>query len=56
MQRVVVGAAVVVGGRVEASSLDALEVLLDGHPHLQLDGSAIEVHQFLPIPGMKWPA
>src|SRR5262245_8220928 len=36
----------------EADSLDALEAVLDGHPHLQLDGAAIEVHEFLPIPGM----
>src|ERR687896_2347868 len=33
----------------EASSLDALKALLDGHPHLQLDGAAIEVHEFMPI-------
>jgi hypothetical protein len=25
--------------------------LLDGHPHLQLDGASIEAHEFLPIPG-----
>jgi hypothetical protein len=36
----------------EADSLDALEGLLDGHPHLHLDGAAIEVHEFLPVPGM----
>jgi hypothetical protein len=36
----------------EAESRDALEALLDGHPHLQLDGAAIEVHEFLPLPGM----
>jgi hypothetical protein len=34
----------------EADSLGALEALLDGHPHLQLDGAAIEVHEFLPLP------
>lgn len=36
----------------EADSAAALEALLDGHPHLQLDGAAIEVHEFLPLPGM----
>ena len=36
----------------EADSLDALEALLDGHPHLHLQGAAIEVHEFLPLPGM----
>jgi hypothetical protein len=36
----------------EADSVDALKGLLDGHPHLQLDGAAIEVHEFLQLPGM----
>jgi hypothetical protein len=36
----------------EAESLEALEELLDGHPHLLVDGAAIEVHEFLPLPGM----
>jgi hypothetical protein len=36
----------------EADSPAALEALLDGHPHLQLDGAGIEVHEFLPLPGM----
>jgi hypothetical protein len=36
----------------EAESVDALEALLDGHPHLQLEGAAIEAHEFLPLPGM----
>lgn len=36
----------------EADSVDALEALLDGHPHLQLDGAAIEAHEFLPLPGV----
>ena len=36
----------------EAESTDALRALLDGHPHLELDGAAIEVHEFLPVPGM----
>jgi hypothetical protein len=36
----------------EADSLADLEALLDGHPHLHLQGAAIEVHEFLPLPGM----
>ena len=36
----------------EADSLGALEALLDGHPHLHVEGAAIEVHEFLPLPGM----
>jgi hypothetical protein len=36
----------------EAESLDALEALLDGHPHLHMDGGWIEVDEFLPVPGM----
>lgn len=36
----------------EADSVDAIRALLDGHPHLMLDGAAIEVHEFLPLPGM----
>jgi hypothetical protein len=36
----------------EAESIDALRDLLDGHPHLDLDGAAIEVHELLPLPGM----
>jgi hypothetical protein len=35
----------------EADSLDGLRALLDGHPHLQLEGAGIEVHEFLPLPG-----
>jgi hypothetical protein len=36
----------------EAGSLDELEGLLDGHPHLMLDGASIEVLELLPVPGM----
>jgi hypothetical protein len=36
----------------EADSLDALETLLDGHPHLMMEGAAIEILELLPIPGM----
>ena len=35
----------------EAPSLDDLRALLDGHPHLMLDGAAIEVLELLPLPG-----
>ncbi len=37
----------------EADSLDALKGLLDGHPHLMMDGNAIEVLELLPMPGMS---
>ena len=37
----------------EAESTDALTALLDGHPHFHTPGqNAIEVLEFLPIPGM----
>jgi hypothetical protein len=36
----------------EAGSLDELKGLLDGHPHLMMDGAAIEVLELLPVPGM----
>jgi hypothetical protein len=37
----------------EAESLDALEKLLDDHPHFHAPGDpSIEVLEFLPIPGM----
>ena len=36
----------------EAESVDALKDLLDGHPHLTMDGAAIEIHEFLDLPGM----
>jgi hypothetical protein len=35
----------------EAASLDELKGLLDGHPHLMMDGSSIEVLELLPMPG-----
>lgn len=35
----------------EAESVEALTELLDGHPHLSVDGAAIEVLEFLPVPG-----
>jgi hypothetical protein len=36
----------------EAESVDELKGLLDGHPHLMMDGAAIEIHEFLALPGM----
>ena len=36
----------------EADSVDALEGLLDGHPHLMTDGNTIEVLELLAMPGM----
>jgi hypothetical protein len=36
----------------EAESTEALTALLDGHPHLMMDGNAIEVCELLPMPGM----
>ena len=36
----------------EADSVESLRGLLQGHPHLMLDGASIEVHEFLSMPGM----
>lgn len=36
----------------EAGSLDELKGLLEGHPHLMMDGASIEVLELLPVPGM----
>jgi hypothetical protein len=36
----------------EADSADAVVALLDGHPHLQAPGAAIEVLEYLQLPGM----
>jgi hypothetical protein len=36
----------------EADSAKAVGSLLDDHPHLHAPGAAIEVLEFLPIPGM----
>jgi hypothetical protein len=35
----------------EAESADALQAVLEGHPH-SAQGGTIEVYEFLPIPGM----
>lgn len=35
-----------------ADSVDAVEGLLDGHPHLMMEGNTIEVLQLLDMPGM----
>lgn len=35
----------------QAESAEALQTVLEGHPHL-MQGGTIEVHEFLPIPGM----
>src|SRR5438128_8337611 len=37
---------------VEADSLDAAAKMLEDHPHLHTPGGAIDVHEFLPMPGM----
>ena len=36
----------------EADSTDALQALLDGHPHLMMPGNSIEVCELLPMPSM----
>ena len=35
----------------EADSVDTLKGLLDGHAHLMMPNAAIEILEFLPIPG-----
>ena len=36
----------------QAADIDAAVGMLDGHPHLQMPGSSIEVHETLEISGM----
>jgi len=36
----------------QATSVDALKKLLDGHPHLKMPGGSIEVFELLSLPGM----
>ncbi|MDR0297107.1 MAG: YciI family protein [Streptococcaceae bacterium] len=35
----------------EAETYEALQLLLEGHPHTAMGGE-IEVHEFMPMPGM----
>ncbi len=35
----------------QSESAETLTKVLDGHPHLGMEGSSIEVLEFLPIPG-----
>jgi hypothetical protein len=35
----------------QAGSVDELKDLLEGHPHLMLDGASIQVLEVLPMPG-----
>jgi hypothetical protein len=36
----------------QAESREALESVLADHPHFHVPGATIEVHEFLPLPGM----
>lgn len=36
----------------QATDIEGAVGLLEGHPHLQMPGSSIEVHEALEIPGM----
>ena len=36
----------------QAADIDGAVALLDGHPHLQMPGSSIDVHETLSISGM----
>jgi hypothetical protein len=36
----------------QADNMAAAEKLVKGHPHLQMPGAAIEIHETLAIPGM----
>jgi hypothetical protein len=35
----------------QAGSVEELKDLLEGHPHLQMDGASIQVLEVLPMPG-----
>lgn len=37
---------------ISADDVDSAVALLEGHPHLQMPGASIEVHETLEIPGM----
>jgi len=36
----------------QADDMKAAEKLVDGHPHLQMPGAAIEIYETLQLPGM----
>lgn len=36
----------------QAENMDGVKKLLEGHPHLEMGGCEIEVHESLPMPGM----
>lgn len=36
----------------QAADVDSAVALLEGHPHLQMPGATIDVHETLEIPGM----
>jgi hypothetical protein len=36
----------------KAQDIDSALKILEGHPHLQMPGASIEVHETLEIPGM----
>lgn len=36
----------------QADSMDAVLKMLEEHPHFHSPGASIQVHEFLPIPGM----
>jgi hypothetical protein len=36
----------------QAESRDVVAALVAEHPHLMMPGASIEVHEFLPLPGM----
>jgi hypothetical protein len=37
--------------RVQADSAEAVQAVLEGHPHTA-QGGTIDVHEFIPMPGM----
>jgi hypothetical protein len=36
----------------QAADIDSALALLEGHPHLQMPGASIDIHETLEIPGM----
>jgi hypothetical protein len=57
-RRVTAGGAAEAGAEVagysilQAADIDSAVGLLEGHPHLQMPGSSIDVYETLEIPGM----